>query len=174
MLVDAEQDRRRRRASVIAGVAPVPGHWRALGRLRAPARPLPAAAAPQRRAGAAPLRRQRRAGDEGEPITMPFGDLTVSEGKHRRAGSKAEGDAVTAGELVAEIETDKAVVEIEAPVAGRLGRSSSRQGAVVPMGGRIGWSARADPPEWRHPGYPIRGAPSAEGGPGWAAQRCPE
>ena len=50
---------------------------------------------------------------------MPFGDLTVSEGK-LVAWRKAVGDAVTAGELVAEIETDKAVVEIEAPGAGTL------------------------------------------------------
>ena len=47
---------------------------------------------------------------------MPFGDLTVSEGK-LVAWRKAVGDEVAEGELVAEIETDKAVVEIE--VAGR-------------------------------------------------------
>jgi 2-oxoisovalerate dehydrogenase E1 component len=73
----------------------------------------------------------------GEPITMPFGDLTVSEGKIVR-WLKAEGDPVGSGELVAEIETDKAVVEIEAPVAGRLARIEQAVGAVVPMGGRIG------------------------------------
>jgi 2-oxoisovalerate dehydrogenase E1 component len=51
---------------------------------------------------------------------------------------KAVGDAVTAGEIVAEIETDKTVVEIEAPVAGLLGAIEQPVGAVVPMGGRIG------------------------------------
>jgi 2-oxoisovalerate dehydrogenase E1 component len=45
---------------------------------------------------------------------------------------------VAAGEVVAEIETDKAVVEIEAPVAGRLGPIERAKGEVVPMGGRIG------------------------------------
>ena len=41
-------------------------------------------------------------------------------------------------ELVAEIETDKAVVEIEAPVAGVLTEIVEPIGAVVKMGGRIG------------------------------------
>ena len=68
---------------------------------------------------------------------MPFGDLTVSEGTIV-GWLKAEGDAVKAGEIVAEIETDKAVVEIEAPVDGILGPIEQPKGAVVPMGGRIG------------------------------------
>ncbi|MBN9008992.1 MAG: lipoyl domain-containing protein, partial [Rhizobiales bacterium] len=72
----------------------------------------------------------------GEPITMPFGDLTVSEGKIVR-WTKEAGAQVKAGEVVAEIETDKAVVEIEAPSAGRLA-IELQPGTVVPMGGRIG------------------------------------
>jgi 2-oxoisovalerate dehydrogenase E1 component len=68
---------------------------------------------------------------------MPFGDLTVSEGKLVK-WLKAVGDVVKAGEVVAEIETDKAVVEIEAPVAGRLSAIEQPVGATVPMGGRIG------------------------------------
>lgn len=68
---------------------------------------------------------------------MPFGDLTVSEGKIVR-WRKSEGESVASGELIAEIETDKAVVEIEAPVSGRLARIEQAVGAVVPMGGRIG------------------------------------
>jgi 2-oxoisovalerate dehydrogenase E1 component len=72
-----------------------------------------------------------------QEITMPFGDLTVSEGTVV-GWLKAVGDAVAAGELVAEIETDKAVVEIEAPAAGTLAAIEAPVGAVVPMGGRIG------------------------------------
>ena len=68
---------------------------------------------------------------------MPFGDLTVNEGKILR-WTKSVGDAVRAGDLVAEIETDKAVVEIEAPAAGVLARILKSQGAVVPMGEPIG------------------------------------
>jgi 2-oxoisovalerate dehydrogenase E1 component len=67
---------------------------------------------------------------------MPFGDLTVSEGTIVR-WVKSDGDAVKPGELVAEIETDKAVVEIEAPAAGKLAIELPK-GTVVPMGGRIG------------------------------------
>jgi len=48
------------------------------------------------------------------------------------------GDTLAAGEIVAEIETDKAVVEIEAPAAGTLIAVEQPVGAVVPMGGRIG------------------------------------
>ena len=67
---------------------------------------------------------------------MPFGDLTISEGKLVR-WTKEAGAAVKAGEVVAEIETDKAVVEIEAPSAGKLA-IGVQPGTVVPMGGRIG------------------------------------
>ena len=82
-------------------------------------------------AAAAPLAEDEAA------IVMPFGDLTVSEG--RLVGwLKALGEPVSAGETVAEIETDKALVEIEAPAAGRLVAIEQPVGAVVPMGGRIG------------------------------------
>ena len=66
---------------------------------------------------------------------MPFGDLTVSEGRVI-AWLKAVGDAGAAGELVAEIETDKAVVEIEAPEAGTLAAidAGGGRGHGRPMG----------------------------------------
>ncbi|WP_425285202.1 lipoyl domain-containing protein, partial [Devosia insulae] len=72
-----------------------------------------------------------------EPINMPFGDLTVSEGTLVK-WLKAVGDAVKEGDVVAEIETDKAVVEIEAPASGTLSAIDQPVGAVVPMVGRIG------------------------------------
>ncbi len=67
---------------------------------------------------------------------MPFGDLTVSEGKLVRWVKKL-GDRVAAGELVVEIETDKAVVEVEAPCGGRLVQLLEQEGAVVKMGQQI-------------------------------------
>jgi 2-oxoisovalerate dehydrogenase E1 component len=73
---------------------------------------------------------------DGEAITMPFGDLTVSEGRLVR-WLKHAGDPVKAGEIVAEIETDKAVVEIESPIAGTLAQVLEREGTVVKMGQRI-------------------------------------
>jgi 2-oxoisovalerate dehydrogenase E1 component len=118
--------------NVVAGRPAVPWHWRnntgAAPAVSAPA-PQATVAKPESPATAEPL--------DGEPITMPFGDLTISEGKVVR-WTKAEGDMVAAGELVAEIETDKAVVEIEAPVAGILGRIVAPEGAMVKMGGQIG------------------------------------
>ena len=50
---------------------------------------------------------------------MPNQDLTITEGKVV-GWSKKVGDQVTKGETVAEIETDKAVIAIEAPADGRL------------------------------------------------------
>ena len=44
------------------------------------------------------------------------------------------GDIVTAGELVAEIETEKATVDLEAPVTGRLAEILVPEGAMVPVG----------------------------------------
>jgi 2-oxoisovalerate dehydrogenase E1 component len=88
------------------------------------ARAAPAIAAPQ----AVPA--------DGEAITMPFGDLTVSEGKIVRWLKRA-GDAVREAEIVAEVETDKAVVEIESPCAGVIARVLEPEGTVVKMGQRI-------------------------------------
>ncbi len=73
---------------------------------------------------------------EGEPITMPFGDLTVSEGRLIR-WAKAAGERVTKGDLVAEVETDKAVVEIEAPCDGVLAQHLAAEGEVVKMGQQL-------------------------------------
>jgi 2-oxoisovalerate dehydrogenase E1 component len=136
MLVDAARIERGA-LDVTAGLPPVPDHWCTVGIGSAPpARPAPspapkaAAPIPAQPAGSPPS-------TDDEPISMPFGDLTVSEGKVVR-WLKAEGDKVAAGELIAEIETDKAVVEIEAPVGGVLHRIDQPVGAVVPMGGRIG------------------------------------
>ncbi|PBB25229.1 dehydrogenase [Mesorhizobium sp. WSM4308] len=117
---------------VMSGQPPVPDHWYTVGlKSAASAKPTPAPASslPPASAAAAP--------SDDEPITMPFGDLTVSEGTVVK-WLKAVGDQVKEGELIAEIETDKAVVEIEAPVSGTLSAIDQPVGAVVPMGGRIG------------------------------------
>ena len=107
-------------APVAAQAAPAPA-----APVRAAAAPA-SAAAPATAAGIAP----------GEPLMMPFGDLTVSEGKLVRWVKKL-GEQVAAGELVVEIETDKAVVEVEAPCAGRLVQLLEVEGAVVKMGQQI-------------------------------------
>jgi pyruvate dehydrogenase E1 component beta subunit len=54
-------------------------------------------------------------------ILMPALSPTMTEGKLSR-WLKAEGDAVKAGQVIAEIETDKATMEVEAVDEGKLGR----------------------------------------------------
>ena len=93
-----------------------------------------------RRASAAeavPSRPRRRDGRRADhhAVRRPHGQR-----RHDRALGEVGRRHRQAGELVAEIETDKAVVEIEAPVAGML-RDRSAEGTVVPMGGRIGVGA---------------------------------
>jgi len=50
---------------------------------------------------------------------------------------KAEGQAVTKGEPLMEIETDKATVEIEAAAAGILARVTAKPGDEIPVGQTI-------------------------------------
>ena len=119
---------------VVAGVPPIPNHWFTVGIKSAHQSVIPTTTPVWQIAPAAPT---PQSPGEGEPVTMPFGDLTVSEGRIV-TWLKSVGDQVKAGELLAEIETDKAVVEIEAPVDGTLGQIDQPVGAVVPMGGRIG------------------------------------
>ena len=54
-------------------------------------------------------------------IRMPALSPTMTEGNLAR-WLKREGDTVSAGDVIAEIETDKATMEIEAVEEGRLGR----------------------------------------------------
>jgi len=126
---------------VIAGIPPVPDHWRTVGLSDGLASPKDPETTrkPASTKSEAPLAISNAANEDridGEPVIMPFGDLTVSEGKIVK-WHKAAGDQVTEGELVAEIETDKAVVEIEAPASGTLAAIEQPEGAVVPMGVRI-------------------------------------
>jgi pyruvate dehydrogenase E2 component (dihydrolipoamide acetyltransferase) len=50
---------------------------------------------------------------------------------------KQEGDEVTKGEPLLEVETDKAVVDVEAPATGTLASISAEAGAEVPVGTAI-------------------------------------
>jgi pyruvate dehydrogenase E2 component (dihydrolipoamide acetyltransferase) len=50
---------------------------------------------------------------------------------------KKPGDAITKGEPLMEIETDKATVEIEAPASGVLSNITAQPGDVIPVGQRI-------------------------------------
>ena len=54
-------------------------------------------------------------------ITMPALSPTMEEGKLAK-WLKSEGDTVEAGDVIAEIETDKATMEVEAVDEGVLGK----------------------------------------------------
>jgi pyruvate dehydrogenase E2 component (dihydrolipoamide acetyltransferase) len=71
-------------------------------------------------------------------VVMPALEMAQETGK-LLAWRKKEGEVVTKGEPLLEIETDKAVVEIEAPSDGILAGIKSHEGAVVPVGETIAW-----------------------------------
>src|SRR5713101_9156275 len=71
-------------------------------------------------------------------VVMPALEMAQETGK-LLAWRKKEGDNVIKGEPLLEIETDKAVVEIEAPANGILAGVRSHEGAVVPVGETIAW-----------------------------------
>jgi pyruvate dehydrogenase E2 component (dihydrolipoamide acetyltransferase) len=71
-------------------------------------------------------------------VVMPALELTQETGK-LVAWRKKEGERVAKGEPLLEVETDKAVVEIEAPAEGILAGIRAHEGAVIPVGQTIAW-----------------------------------
>jgi len=69
-------------------------------------------------------------------VIMPALELAQETGKVIK-WLKSPGDAVTKGEPIVEIETDKVTVEIEAPAAGVLRDVTAQPGDVVPVGKTI-------------------------------------
>src|SRR5947209_6493386 len=70
-------------------------------------------------------------------IVMPKMGYDMTEGKLLR-WIKHEGDTINKGEAVAEIETDKVNIEVEAFDAGVLQRILVQEGETVPVGQPIG------------------------------------
>src|SRR5688572_20626970 len=66
-------------------------------------------------------------------ITMPQQSDTMTEGTVVK-WLKKEGDQVKAGEMIAEIETDKAVMEMESFESGTLASIVAKEGQKVPVG----------------------------------------
>jgi pyruvate dehydrogenase E2 component (dihydrolipoamide acetyltransferase) len=71
-------------------------------------------------------------------IVMPALEMAQENGK-LLAWRKKEGESVAKGEPLLEIETDKAVVEIESPADGILAGVKAREGDVIPVGQTIAW-----------------------------------
>lgn len=57
---------------------------------------------------------------------------------------KSEGDQVAEGEVVAEITTDKGVIEVEAPASGIIRQIVAEEGSMLPVGYVMGLIGDAD------------------------------
>src|SRR5438034_9713751 len=71
-------------------------------------------------------------------VVMPALEMAQETGKII-SWMKKEGETITKGEPLLEVETDKAVVEIEATADGVLAGVKSHEGDVVPVGVTIAW-----------------------------------
>jgi len=71
-------------------------------------------------------------------VVMPALEMAQETGKLISWKKKA-GEQVKKGEMLLEVETDKAVVEIEAQGDGILGGVTAKEGDVVPVGQTIAW-----------------------------------
>ena len=133
----------------------------------APKAAAPAAAKPPEQA---PAPAASGAG-EGIAILMPSLSPTMTEGKIVK-WLKKEGDKVSSGDAIAEVETDKSNLEVEAYDDGTLARITVRDGDMAkvgapiafltPKGAKAGASAPAAAPQ--APKAPAAAAPSAPAG----------
>src|SRR4030081_2494689 len=83
---------------------------------------------------------------------------------------KKEGDRVQGGDILAEVETDKADVEMEAFGAGVLRKILAQAGSTVPVGSLIGVIAEANDDIGAAVAQARAPAPAAEGGALWSRQ----
>ncbi len=93
-------------------------------------------------------------------VVMPALEMAQETGK-LVAWRKAEGESVAKGEPLLEIETDKAVLEVESPADGILAGVKAQAGDVVAVGKIIAWIVRpgeALPSEVVLPGAPVHRA----------------
>jgi pyruvate dehydrogenase E2 component (dihydrolipoamide acetyltransferase) len=99
-------------------------------------------------------------------VVMPALEMAQETGK-LLAWRKKEGERVTKGEPLLEIETDKAVVEVEAPGDGILAGMTADVGAVIPVGQTIAWLVG---PGEKPPVKPAAAAAPAVGARGLSGQ----
>src|SRR5512137_1134401 len=78
-----------------------------------------------------------------ETISMPKLGFDMREGVLVR-WVKNEGEAINKGDILAEIETDKATVEVESSASGVVRRLLASQGDSVPVGAAIAIIGTAD------------------------------
>ncbi len=78
-----------------------------------------------------------------ETITMPKLGFDMAEGTLVR-WVRNEGENINKGDVLAEIETDKATVEVESSASGIVRKLLVDQGAIVPIGAPIAIVGSAD------------------------------
>src|SRR5690606_8057147 len=71
-------------------------------------------------------------------VILPKVDMDMETGRISRWYAK-DGDTVTKGQLLFEIETDKAAMEVDAPASGIIAYISAAEGTVVPVGQAVAW-----------------------------------
>ncbi len=95
-------------------------------------------------------------------VVMPALEMAQETGK-LIAWRKKEGDRVTKGEPLLEIETDKAVMEVEAPADGILAGITGSVGADIPVGQTIAWIVAPGEAPPAEKASAISAAPAARG-----------
>jgi 2-oxoisovalerate dehydrogenase E1 component len=124
-VIDGRPPIQKRPVGVARAAAPAPvssgdGHAPSPALVAKPAAPAPA-----------------QAKVSGVPILMPNMDLIITEATVV-SWLKKLGEPVRKGEALLEIETDKAVTQVEAPADGVLAEILADAGAVVPLGQQLG------------------------------------
>jgi pyruvate dehydrogenase E2 component (dihydrolipoamide acetyltransferase) len=116
-----------------------------------------------------------------QPITMPALSDTMSNGRLVK-WTKKPGDPIKKGDVIAEVETDKAVMEVEAFDDGYLSGPLTAEGTEAPVGDVIGYIADkreevaggAAPTAGMTPRPPAAPAPKPAGDGQAATARVPE
>jgi pyruvate dehydrogenase E2 component (dihydrolipoamide acetyltransferase) len=75
-------------------------------------------------------------------VVMPALEMAQETGK-LVSWRKKEGETVVKGEPLLEVETDKAVLEVESPADGILAGIKAHEGDVIPVGRTIAWIVRS-------------------------------
>src|SRR6188768_162251 len=101
-------------------------------------------------------------------VVMPALEMAQETGK-LVSWKKKEGEQVKKGEILLEVETDKAVVEIEAAADGVLAGVSAKVDDVVPVGQIIAWLLKAGESVPASAGAPQQSGRKMEAAPAAAA-----
>jgi pyruvate dehydrogenase E2 component (dihydrolipoamide acetyltransferase) len=104
-------------------------------------------------------------------VVMPALEMAQDTGK-LVSWRKKEGERVTKGEILLEVETDKAVVEVEALADGTLGGVKAQPGDVIPVGQTIAWllATGESAPAGEAPAHAAAARPAASASTAGAAQ----